>query len=237
MPIELKLGKRLGSGANKYAYTLPDDPTKVALISGCKTLNAEIADLKALEDLGVPVPKVYELYKEVKTDKTIGERESALIMERFVCASRGDIVTHLMDVLNNNTLNSIELIRSKLYTAQRYVVDLQFLFREDGSMVVADPDGVFTPETVGQWNQYKNIMEHEFKRIEDGVTYVKDFKSGLAPAPADVDTYSFWAVSRMWNANLVEPKAALQAATQGIYTKTFDLVALLDDEWLKDVAA
>lgn len=233
---KLVLGSRLGSGANKYAFALKDDPTKVALVSSFKVLKDEIEDLKVLANAGVPVPKIYELHDKFEANTFVGRHESAVLMERFVCGSRGDVESKLLVVLNSKSLDSVREIREKLLAAQLYIDDLQFLFREDGSMVVADPDKVAKIEFKGQQNTMRMGLALAIKKIELGVEYAQDFREGLAPAPTDVDSYSFWDAAERWAKDSAEPKALRAAAKDGIFTQTRELVydEVFDD---LDVAA
>lgn len=230
--IKLVFGSRLGSGANKYAFALKDDETKVALVSSFKVLKEEIADLKVLEGAGIPVPKVYELYDHFQADTFVGRHESAVLMERFVCGSRGDVESKLLTVLNANSLASIKEIREKLLAAQLYVDDLQFLFRADGSMVVADPDKVVKIEFQGQLRTMRIGLDMAIKKIAQGIEYAQDFKEGMAPAPSDVDSFAFWAAAEKWSKESAEPKALKAAAKDGIYTQTRELIF---DEVFDDV--
>lgn len=222
--ILLVLGSRLGSGANKYAYELKEDPTKVALVSSFKVLDEEIKDLKVLSEAGIPVPKVYELYAEFTANKNVGRHESVALVERFACGSRGDIKSRLCDVLNDKTLECAKEIREKLLASRLYVGDIQFLFREDGTMVVADPEKVVKAQTKSEMREMRASLDLVIKKIERGVEYVKDRKEGIAPPPEDVDSYAFWSAADKWHENSVEPKAARKAAQEGVFTQTRELV-------------
>lgn len=233
--VKLLLGPRLGSGANKYAYALKEDPTKCALVSSLNVLKSEREDLEKLEKAGVPVPKVYELHDSVTADKNIGQHESALIVERFACGSRGDVQSKLLDVLSEKSIDSIKEIKNKLLAAELYVDDLQFLFREDGTMVLADPDHVSKIETNQQKKLLNISMTVAINKITLGLEYARDVKEGVAPKPDDNDSYAFWAAAEKWHRESAEPKAARKAHIDGIYTQT--RVMVVDNDVFDDVDA
>lgn len=141
--VEGLLGPRLGAGDFKTAFAFGDKAVLVVrsakhdetMISGFK----EMAMLNQLDEAGLPVARPLGLIR-------VGGRP-ALLVDRYVASSKdmldrtGNIVVD-PSRLNENSLLSLQRIRLAMQMRKIDIRDVQFLMKEDGSFVVADPVAV-----------------------------------------------------------------------------------------------
>ncbi|MGK9166081.1 DUF4781 domain-containing protein [Inquilinus limosus] len=139
--LEDQLGLRLGAGLSKTAFSLGDKAVVVIrdgdLLPGFK----EVAMLNRLEEAGLPVARPLAL--------TRVDGRPALLVDRYVANSKdmldrpgGDEVVDTSR-LNENSLASLQRIKATMLAQKIDIKDLQFLMKEDGSFVVADPQEVY----------------------------------------------------------------------------------------------
>lgn len=138
-------------GSYKDIYTIPSEPDKVmALLRGSNVtdLANELDALKRLEDMDIPVVEVYE--------KLYHGNTPAYVMKKYAQGS-DDIAVYnygaveirgTSDLLNQNSITSLEHIKTKLMANNVEVEDLEFLIANDGSFVIADPLGITTNAAV-----------------------------------------------------------------------------------------
>jgi len=139
--IEDHLGPRLGAGLSKTAFAFGDKAVVMIrdgdLLPGFK----EVAMLNRLEEAGLPVARPLGLTR-------VGGRP-ALLVDRYVANSKdmmnrpgGDEVVDTSR-LNENSLSSLKRIKATMLERKIDIKDLQFLVKEDGSFVVADPQEIY----------------------------------------------------------------------------------------------
>jgi hypothetical protein len=157
---DAKLGKPLGSGGNKNVFQVPGrDDLAIAILKPGKpvsSLNEEIQLLNQLKEQGLPTLEIM--------GRTTHGGQPALLMRRYEQGSK-DIV-RLVDgkirtvgqskLLNEKSIADLQRIRSLLEQKKIKVDDLQFLIGKDGSVVIADPLGVF-PNTKPSPNNLRMI--------------------------------------------------------------------------------
>ncbi|MGO4129783.1 DUF4781 domain-containing protein [Inquilinus sp. YAF38] len=154
------LGPRLGAGDFKTAFAFGDKAVLVVrsakhdetTISGFK----EMAMLNQLDEAGLPVARPLGLIR-------VGGRP-ALLVDRYVAGSKdmldrtGNTVVDTSR-LNENSLLSLQRIRLAMQMRKIDIRDVQFLMKEDGSFVVADPVAVHmgsepSPEALGMLDKF-----------------------------------------------------------------------------------
>ncbi|WP_343717765.1 DUF4781 domain-containing protein [Inquilinus sp.] len=137
--VEDQLGPRLGGGYFKTAFAFGDKALLVIrkgdLMPGFK----EMAMLNQLDEAGLPVARPLGM---VRVDG-----RPALLVDRYAANSKDMLDRDTGAVadtsrLNENSLLSLQRIKLAMQTRRIDIRDLQFLVKEDGSFVVADPVAV-----------------------------------------------------------------------------------------------
>ncbi|WP_225766616.1 DUF4781 domain-containing protein [Inquilinus sp. Marseille-Q2685] len=139
--VEDHLGPRLGAGLSKTAFAFGDKAVVVIrdgdLLPGFK----EMAMLNRLEEAGLPVARPLGLTR-------VGG-QPALLVDRYAANSK-DMMNRpggeeVVDTsrLNRNSLSSLQRIKATMLERKIDIKDLQFLMKEDGSFVVADPQEIY----------------------------------------------------------------------------------------------
>ncbi|SEO95786.1 DUF637 domain-containing protein [Pseudomonas sp. ok266] len=134
------LGDLLGRGGNKDVYGYGDNQAVGVLRNGTNSqaISDEIYMLGKLHDSGIPTVNP----QAVSVDGVPG-----MLMDQFAQGSKD--VVRLMDgkvqivgdspLLNQQSISDLKGIRDKLVNNNIQINDLQFLIRNDGRVVVADP--------------------------------------------------------------------------------------------------
>jgi hypothetical protein len=135
--VEGLLGPRLGAGFFKTAFAFGDKALVILrrhdLLPGFK----EMVMLNQLDEAGLPVAKPLGLIR-------VGGRP-AMLLDRYVGNSKDMLEgTRVADTsrLNENSLLSLQRIKLAMQMRKIDIRDLQFLVKEDGSFVIADPVAV-----------------------------------------------------------------------------------------------
>jgi len=152
------LGEIVGNGGNKEVYKYKDGKV-VAVMQDGKPLNAigkELDMLEQLDDLGLPT---------VKAEKIIVDGKPAIIMDECIQDSKSIAALNKStgkvslkpnadtSLLNQNSINDLQNIKQTMVNGKIKIDDLQFLIKEDGHIVIADPLKV----TVGEIPSKNNI--------------------------------------------------------------------------------
>jgi hypothetical protein len=137
-------GPYLSSGGFKDTYVTAEDPGKIIAIAKSNTpypaqvanLDAEVAGLDKIAELGIPVVKVDHVGTIIGSD---GQPHAAIVEDRYVASSRTTSFAGQEQYLNENTITDIEHIQETLASRHVAIADLQFLIAPDGHVVVNDP--------------------------------------------------------------------------------------------------
>jgi hypothetical protein len=139
--IEDYLGPRIGAGFEKTTFSFGDKAAVVFRDGDLLPSFIEIARLNRLDEEGLPVARPLGL---VEVDG-----RPALLFDRYVANSKdmlnrpgGDEVVDTSR-LNRNSLASLRRIKATMLEKKIDIKDLQFLMKEDGSFVVADPQEIY----------------------------------------------------------------------------------------------
>ncbi|UTV41925.1 DUF4781 domain-containing protein (plasmid) [Ensifer adhaerens] len=136
--VEGLLGPRLGGGDFKTAFAFGDKAVLVIRESAITTISGfkELAMLNQLDEAGLPVARPLGLIR-------VGGHP-ALVVDRYIAGSKdmldrtGDVVVD-SSRMNENSLLSLLQIKLTMQMRRIDVRDLQFLMKDDGSFVIADP--------------------------------------------------------------------------------------------------
>ncbi len=150
----------VGSGGFKVAYITQDDPNTVIAIARdvhstggapipletqLANMNAEVAGLQKIADLGLPVQKIEQVGVVTGQD---GQPHAAIVSQRYATSSRTDLTSAgARAYLNQNTIDDLQGIEATLQARDVAIHDLQFLIAADGHVVVNDPLAVVSPGT------------------------------------------------------------------------------------------
>lgn len=163
--VEDHLGPRIGAGLYKTAFSFGDKAVVVIRDGNPVPGYKEIEMLNRLAAEGIPVARPLGL---VQVDG-----RPALLFDRYVANSRGrlDHEGNIVDTvdLNENSVASLRRIRDTMLEKKIAVEDLQFLVKEDGSFVVADPREIhpgFAPswEQVAELDRFIAAIETKLRR-------------------------------------------------------------------------
>jgi len=181
--VNVLKGAFIGEGFGKRAWYIIGDPEKVLLKvkhdspSGFidPTNHIPIIEeynlIKKLENLGFPVSKYYGITKH--------HGVVTLVKKRYATSFKSpeEIADFSDDLIQNEGLGDLNLVREKLLEYEVEVDDLQFLISDEGRIVIDDPlpNPLYTDEplsgltpqgtTINQ--QVKNLVnEHMFKVID-----------------------------------------------------------------------
>lgn len=183
----------LGSGGYKTCYSIKGRRDSVVLVHGesifdldetFRLIEEEAKHLATLASLGLPVAEIHE----IGVLRINGERQAAHIMPRYVCGNRDNCRAQFLRIFNERTLNQARRLLSQFERLQPlYVEDLQFLFRRDGSFVIADP----------LWVEHRYSTAHrvQLTRIIKAARYSLRVRQGGITHPADS---SLWHEAEQW---------------------------------------
>jgi hypothetical protein len=166
---EDNLGEVLGTGAEKTVFAFGDDH----VIAVYKDLEPDVprpgeaysdpehqqATLAELERLGFPTARIQAEFDF--------NGQKAFLQDRYVANDR-DLDSRMdasgqplsLTLLNQNSISSLEKIRSLLISKDVAVADLQFLIDKDGRFVIADPVGMKQGlDEDGRRQQASNLRE------------------------------------------------------------------------------
>ena len=139
------------SGGYKNIYELPNNPEKVIAIlkpsdEGIYEFDIIIDEIRGLNELkgqGLPTVEVIEV--------TIHNGLPAYVMQKYVSGSK-----HIENpgILNQKSIEDLNLIQQLLREKDISVDDLQFLIDTDGSVVIADPGAISTYATFSYSNEH-----------------------------------------------------------------------------------
>lgn len=170
LPASLKredLGEFVGRGAEKEVYSYRADPTKVVAIVSDDSLEVEEARkrirdeheyLEAVARTGAPVVRSY--------GSTIVDGRPALVLERVpgvsgkAFADMGANFDNAYSYANQNTLTSLLNIQKLLKESDMSIMDLQFIIKPDGNLVINDPMGI------GRYAEYENELKAYIENVE-----------------------------------------------------------------------
>lgn len=219
------IGRQIGEGCYKKCYDLPDDPTRVLLVSQTSDLEREWRELLMLNELGIPTVLPDCIYNKVKFKTAAAANwttSRGMLMERMAGSSRGDGAGRVaMDVLNDKTAEDLRRLRAALRTGAVYIQDLQFLFGRDGSLKVSDPLAVVVLDESNREHYDREWWASDLMKIEKGIVYAKYLRKNNLKIN-DSANY-FWSDARSHWEKHEEPNLAAEAAKQGIPTAYFEL--------------
>ncbi len=152
-----ELGELVGKGGNKEVYAVGDGQVVAILQDGKPSsgIDKEITMLKQLEELGLPV---------VNAEKVIVDGKPGILMDKYAQDSksiaafdrgRKKVVLNLgadTSLLNQNSIDDLTSIKQTMKDSKTCIYDLQFLIKEDGHVVIADPLDVILGEKPGKNN-------------------------------------------------------------------------------------
>jgi hypothetical protein len=172
------LGEFLGSGFNKKAYALVQHPEFVGLIvkyNDRDEVKREIKAIDKLDKLGFPVAKILAVGK-LDDPADYHHNDTVIVMERYAMSNRCEPKHYdkFFDVMNENTIHSLEAIRAKIQATKTCISDIQFLFRPTGEVVVADPIDVFEAEFPEGLNEGIKLCN----RFVEAAQYVMAVRAG-----------------------------------------------------------
>lgn len=161
-----KIGKLLGYGYWKEAYTVKGNPKKVLLVAYNNddtdrsfSIEKEHARLTRLNRYGIPALKTKIV--KVKFNKKIVK---ALLADRYhdnlsLIYKRNEKASVVKKLKS-----SLDIIYDKVLVSKVYVRDLQFLYKKNGEVVIADPLGVVknrtkSKETLQELGNYLRMLE------------------------------------------------------------------------------
>ncbi|MGK9233713.1 DUF4781 domain-containing protein [Inquilinus limosus] len=138
---EDQLGPRLGAGFSKTAFAFGDKAVVVIRDGDLLPGFREVAMLNRLEEAGLPVARPLGLMRV--------DGRPALLVDRYVANSKdlldnpsgGEVVD--TSRLNENSLASLQRIKATMLREEIDIKDIQFLMKEDGSFVIADPQEIY----------------------------------------------------------------------------------------------
>jgi hypothetical protein len=137
--VEALLGPRLGAGGFKTAFAFGDKALLILRKGDLMPSFKEMAMLNQLDEAGLPVARPLGLMRV--------DGRPALLVDRYVANSKDMLDRSTGAVadtsrLNENSLLSLQRIKLAMQMRKIDIRDLQFLVKEDGSFVVADPVAV-----------------------------------------------------------------------------------------------
>ncbi len=134
----------IGRGSYKTIYEIAGNKVIAILDEGAlvSVLNKEIDALEQLAGKQIPTVTIIE--------KTTHKGRAAFVMEKYAQGSEeiavmvnGQVtIKRESSLLNQKSIDDLNAIKKGLEDQQIEVDDLQFLIKEDGSVVVADPGGI-----------------------------------------------------------------------------------------------
>lgn len=179
-----RLGQRLGSGGSKTAFTIKDDPTKVLLVTyESYPWLAEKQMLDKMTDMGLPVLKVYDSYKP-------GDGNLYIVCDRYKTGSK-DGQDNVVALTNDRTIASSDQIdRACKKHGIYYISDYQFLWHQDGHIVIADPGSLQINKT--EFNRLDKNGTLFYRSWQAAIEFAWQIKHGLVHEP-----YS-WGNAKAW---------------------------------------
>ncbi|MDE7416480.1 MAG: hypothetical protein K2N44_09295, partial [Lachnospiraceae bacterium] len=164
------LGELIGKGGNKEVYLFGDDKV-IAITQDGKPLTSidkEISMLRQLDELGLPV---------INAEKVIVDGKPGILMDR--CAQDSKSIVALdktkgkvmlkpnadTSLLNQNSIDDLTKIKQIMNNDKIKINDLQFLIKEDGHIVIADPLDVIVGQLPSKNNnKMLDILIEEAKK-------------------------------------------------------------------------
>jgi hypothetical protein len=188
------LGRRLGEGTDKIAYSHPSDPDKVLLQwkrdpGNPEPLQIELATLRYLAQLGIPVNIAEGVFKLEGTNSyamSVPRVEGLFTKEE---SGWGNVAwDDLVRQHGQSMLDQINAIEAALQRDNLRIVDRQYIFVADGRVLVHDPiaiqrDSYFDDGFAKMW--IDDIMLN-MQRISRGErAAIRPFGEAHVPPPVD----------------------------------------------------
>lgn len=148
---DIELGKAIGEGGNKVVYPVPGrEDIAIGILKPGKpgsAINEEIEELQKAASEKLPTVEVL--------GTTIHGGQPAIVMKKYAQGSKKIVKLHKrggvrrvdnaeIDLLNHDSIQDLEKIRSIMERRPIRISDLQFLIDSTGHIFIADPIEVLT---------------------------------------------------------------------------------------------
>lgn len=197
--LNVELGRWIGQGIYKSVYLVKGDPTKVVLTTGFISVEEEsredgglLREVELLEKMraaGLPTLKVLDV------GLLNGGLHLGAITDRYHSSSRQEFNPEkVLDVLSERTLEMLQGLRGQLYDGKYFVSDLQFLFDEQGSLVLADPLNFKPLRTTEQLE----LMEEAVAKVEAAALFASHLRAGRCSWSPEKSECNVWKLGRKY---------------------------------------
>lgn len=174
----------LGDGCYKEAWSVIGQPDRAIITTNYPSdFIRELDTIRDLECRGFPVIQIHDVFFKKMSNK----RLMCAIADRYYDGVRGKGRTNIHLILNEKTSSDVQKIRNLINVNKIFIQDLQFLFKEDGSVVINDPQDVYADKY--KWNDHQEENARTLDRIEAGVRLAKLVKANDPSVDTLVETY------------------------------------------------
>ena len=172
---DIELGKKLGDGGNKEVYVVGGrEDLAIGILQKGKPASAIDEEIELLQQLTSQKLPTVEVI-----GKTTHGGQSAIVMKRYAQGSKNIVKLQKgkvrrvdnanIELLNHNSIQDLEKIRSIMEKRQIQISDLQFLIDSNGHMFIADPIEVFTGVGKGLSKNNRKMIDELIAAAQENI--------------------------------------------------------------------